>query len=303
MVTNKLMVLMPEMAVFVTVIEEGSFARTAIRLGVAPSSVSRSISRLENALEKKLIARTTRKLSLTPVGEEVFGLCKDMLQSAKQAVDAAQSEEGEVSGVIRFAAPKALSRQVLMPIVLEFIETHPDISVHFKVIDHYIDPVSDEVDVVIHITNQPVEGLVAKKLGSTRLVVCATPAYLLQHGTPELPGDLARHNCICLGEMPADRSWKFTKDAKDKTVTVGGSLTVNHSEIRREAVLRGLGISIFPEFVIADYIASGKVIEVLSDWYLNGRYQGDIVAQYPYSKFVPNQVKVFLAFLSERWQA
>ncbi len=300
--TNKLMTLMPEMAVFVTVIEEGSFARTATRLGVAPSSVSRSISRLENALENKLIARTTRKLNLTPIGEEVFELCRDMLQSAKQAVDAAQTVEGEVSGVIRFAAPKALSRQVLMPLVLDFVDTYPKVSVHFKVLDHYIDPVSDEVDVVIHITNHPVEGLVAKKLGESRLVVCASPGYLHKNGTPVDPVELSNHNCICLGENPADRKWTFTQDTEEKTVAISGSLTVNHSEIRRDAVLRGMGISIFPEFAIKDYLASGRVIEVLHDWYLNERYQGEIIAQYPYSKFVPNQIKVFLAFLSERWQ-
>ncbi|MGO1190507.1 LysR family transcriptional regulator, partial [Vibrio casei] len=123
--TNRIMHLMPEMATFVTIIEEGSFSKAAIKLGVMPSSVSRSISKLETQLQQKLIERTTRQLRLTSVGEDVFQLCLDMLNSAKQAVNAAQSNQNNVSGDLSIAAPKALSRQILMPIILAFIKQYP----------------------------------------------------------------------------------------------------------------------------------------------------------------------------------
>lgn len=295
--TNRIMHLMPEMATFVTIIEEGSFSKAAIKLGVMPSSVSRSISKLETQLQQKLIERTTRQLRLTSVGEDVFQLCLDMLNSAKQAVNAAQSNQNNVSGDLSIAAPKALSRQILMPIILAFIKQYPDVSLKWKVADHYIDPIGGEVDVVIHITDKPVEGLVAKTLGSVKRVACASPAYIKKHGLPTHPDDLFSHQCIGYGESAADNTWILTKDAKKHVIKIKGAIAVNHSEIRREAVLQGLGISIFPDFTLSKYLNSGELIQVLPEWHINGNYQGNIVAQYPQSKYIPNQLKAFLNFI------
>lgn len=290
--------LMPEMATFVTVIEEGSFSKAAIKLGVMPSSVSRSISKLETALQQKLIERTTRRLRLTSVGEDVFQLCLDMLQSAKQAVHAAHTNTDEISGELTIAAPKALARQVLMPTVLEFIKAYPNVCLKWKVTDHYIDPVGGEVDVVIHITDHPVEGLIAKSLGSVKRIACASPDYIQKHGLPIHPSDLTTHQCIGYGETPADSSWTLSQNTKKYTINIKGSLAVNHSEIRREAVLQGLGISIFPDFTITDYLDSGELIQIFPEWYIKGNYQGKIVAQYPQSKYIPNQLKAFINFLN-----
>ncbi|WED29705.1 LysR family transcriptional regulator [Vibrio sp. DW001] len=297
---NKLMVLLPEMAIFVVVIEEGSFSRAAIKLGVAPSSVSRSVARLENALQQKLIERTTRSLRLSTIGEEVFCLCIDMLNSAKSAVNAAYSESDTISGLVRVSAPKALARQVLSPIILDFLQTHPNVSIQIQSEDHFIDPIGNEVDVVIHITDKPVEGLVAKLLGNSRLVLCASPAYIDTHGVPHSPSDLVTHNCIRLGESAADRKWSFNLERNIETVNIDGNFAANHTEIRKDAVLRGLGISVFPEFTINELIQSGEVVEVLPDWTLNGRYQGQIVAQYLQSKYVPAQLKLFVEYLHEQ---
>ena len=299
--TNKLIPLLSEMAIFVNVVESGSFSRTAQKLGVSPSSVSRSVTRLENALQEKLLERTTRKMRLSSTGQEVYALCSDMMNSAKLAVSAAQVDKSEVSGALRVAAPKALSRQVLMPMVLDFIELYPHVALQLKVADHYIDPIGDEVDVIIHITDKPTEGLIAKPLANCRLVMCASPEYLEQHGTPIHPEDIASHNCLCLGENPRDRVWDFTNNLKKVSINVKGSFTVNHSEIRREAVIRHTGISVFPEFAIQSYIESGQVIEILPDWHVGGNYQGNIVAQYAQSKFIPGQIKTFVEYLQQRF--
>ncbi len=300
--TNRLIPLLSEMAIFVNVVDSGSFSNTAKKLGVSPSSVSRSVTRLEEALEEKLLERTTRQMRLSSTGQEVYQLCSDMLNSAKLAVSAAQSDRSRISGPLRVAAPKALSRQVLMPMILEFIETYPNILLQLKVADHYIDPIGDEVDVIIHITDAPTEGLVARKITQYRLVACASPDYLAKHGTPIHPEDIASHNCLCLGENPRDRVWEFTNNHKKVSVNVSGSFTVNHSEIRREAVISGIGISVFPEFAIQQYLDSGKVIEILPDWHVGGRYQGQVVAQYPQSKFIPAQIKTFVDFIQEKFR-
>ncbi|RTZ17989.1 LysR family transcriptional regulator [Vibrio aquaticus] len=299
--TNKLIPLLSEMAIFVNVVESGSFSKTAKKLGLSPSSVSRSITRLENALEEKLLERTTRQMRLSTKGQEVYGLCSDMMYSAKMAVSAAQTNKKEVSGSLRIAAPKALSRQVLMPMILDFIDQYPNVALQLKVADHYIDPIGDEVDVIIHITDKPVEGLIAKTLTECRLIMCASPSYLASHGTPAHPNDIANHNCLCLGENPRDRVWGFTQGTQKVSVNAKGSFAVNHSEIRREAVLRGVGISVFPEFAIQPYLDSGQVLEVLKDWHVGGNYQGKVTAQYAQSKFIPEQIKAFVDYLQERF--
>ncbi|MBG0755863.1 LysR family transcriptional regulator [Vibrio cidicii] len=298
--TNRLIPLLSEMAVFASVVEAGGFSAAAQKLGVAPSSISRSVTRLENALQEKLLERTTRQMRLTASGQQVYLLCSDMMSAAKLAVSAAQSEKDQVSGMLRIAAPKALSRQVLTPVLLNFIEDFPKISLQLKVADHYIDPIGDEVDVIIQITDKPTEGLVARSLGRCRLVLCASPEYLQQQGTPNHPDDLVGHNCLCLGENPRDRVWDFYQAEQKVSVNVRGSLTVNHSEIRREAVLRGFGISLFPEFAIRPYIESGALTELLSDWHLGGNYQGQILAQYAQSKYIPNQIKALVDYLQQR---
>jgi len=301
--TNRLIPLLSEMAIFVNVVESGSFSKTAKKLGLSPSSVSRSITRLENALEEKLLERTTRQMRLSTTGQEVYSLCSDMMNSAKMAVSAAQADKSEVSGSLRVAAPKALSRQVLMPMILDFIDAYPNVALQLKVADHYIDPIGDEVDVIIHITDKPTEGLIAKTLDECRLIMCASPNYIEQHGMPIHPDDIAQHNCLCLGENPRDRVWDFTHNLKKVSINVSGSFAVNHSEIRREAVIRGVGISVFPEFAIRSYIDAGEVVEVLKDWHVGGNYQGKVIAQYAQSKFIPGQIKTFVEYLQQRFQA
>lgn len=288
------------MAIFVNVVESGSFSQTAKKLGVSPSSVSRSITRLESALEEKLLERTTRQMRLSSTGQEVYSLCSDMMNSAKMAVSAAQVDKTDVSGSLRVAAPKALSRQVLMPFILDFIDEYPNVSLQLKVADHYIDPIGDEVDIIIMITDKPMEGLIAKPLGHCRLVLCASPEYIEQYGMPIHPQDISGHNCLCLGENPRDRVWEFTNNNKKVSINVNGSFIVNHSEIRREAVLRGVGLSVFPEFAIQSYIDSGQVIEVLRDWHVGGNYQGKIIAQYAQSKYIPSQIKTFIEYIQNR---
>lgn len=300
--TNKLISLLSELATLVKVVELGTFSQAAKNLGVAPSSISRSISRLEQAVGEKLLERTTRKMRLTPTGQQVFLLSRDMLASAKMAVSAAQSDNSDISGVLRIAAPKALSRQLLMPVIFNFVRDYPKVSFHLKAQDETIDFVTDEVDVLIQITEKPIEGLISKSLGVCQSVLCASPAYLAAHGVPNHPSDLEDHQCLPLGEYPKDNIWHFTSAEQHVSATVQGPLMVNHSEIRREAVLQGMGVSVFAEFVVAPLIKSGQLVALLDDWDMAGNYQGEIVIQYPQSKYIPSQVKQFIDYLQQSFK-
>lgn len=300
--TNKIISLLTEMAAFVMVVESESFSKAGKKLNVTPSSVSRSVSRLEAALGHKLLERTTRKVSLNPKGKEVFEFCHAMLSSAKLAANAAQTIEGQPRGVLRIAAPKAFAKQVMAQIVLDFAQAYPQVRVKLKAADHFIDPISDEVDVIIRLTNQPIEGLIARTLSHTRLILCASPDYLLKMGSPETPAALAHHQCITLGEEAGDDVWQFIKNEQKVKVRVNESFAANHTQIRRDAALRGFGIGIFPDFAIQDTIEKGELIPVLGDWQLLGKYQGDIVAQYAQSKYIPTQIRTFVDFLQSRFE-
>ena len=299
--TNKVISLLTEMATFVAVVENESFSKAGKKLNQAPSSVSRSISRLEAAFGNKLLERTTRKVSLNPKGKEVFELCQAMLASAKQAAMAAQSIEGEVSGVLRIAAPKAFVKKVLAPIALDFAQAYPRVIVKLMAVDHFIDPIGDEVDVIIRFTHQPIEGLIAKHLSHSKIILCASPSYLAKRGTPIEPGDLKYHNCITLGEDAGDDVWQFKKGQQKVRVRVTESFSVNHTQVRRDAALRGLGIASFPDFAIQDIIDKGDLTPVLGDWQILGKYQGEVVAQYAQSKFIPTQIRTFIDYLTARF--
>lgn len=298
--TNKLIPLLSDMAIFVTVVEQGNFSKTAKKLGVTPSAVSRQISRLEDALGIKLLQRTTRQLALTESGTITFNYCKQMVESADQAINASRSATSTVSGLLRVAAPKSLANKVLKPLFVEFLKCYPDIQLHLKVSDRVLDPIHDGVDFLIHINDNPIEALVNVKLGHVKSLVCASPDFLSNHKLPSHPDDLKSLPCICLGENLADSRWRFSKNNQQTTVQVAGSYLVNHSEMRRDAIEQGIGIGSLPDYIAEQGIKTGKLIALLEDWQLTGNYQGYVCLQYVQSKYLPNKNRVFIDFMKQK---
>ena len=298
--TNKLIPLLSDMAILVTVVEQGNFSKAAKKLGVTPSAVSRQISRLEDALGIKLLQRTTRKLALTESGTITFNHCKQMVESADQAVSASRSATSTVSGLLRVAAPKSLANKVLRPLFVEFLKCYPDIQLHLKVSDRILDPIHDGVDFLIHINDKPIEALVNVKLGHVEHVVCASPDYLAHYRLPLHPDDLKELACICLGENMADSRWRFSHKNQYTTVQVAGSYLINHSEMRKDAIEQGFGIGSLPDYIAQQGIKAGTLIPLLEDWQLTGSYQGDICLQYVQSKYLPNKNRVFIDFMKQK---
>ncbi|MBA6397621.1 LysR family transcriptional regulator [Colwellia sp. BRX10-4] len=298
--TNKLIPLLSDMAILVTVVEQGNFSKAAIKLGVTPSAVSRQISRLEDALGIKLLQRTTRQLALTESGTLTFNYCKQMIESAEQAVNASSSTTSTVSGLLRVAAPKSLANRVLRPLFAEFLKCYPDIQLHLKVTDRILDPIHDGVDFLIHINDSPIEALVNVKIGRSEQVLCASPDFLANHPLPKHPDDLKDLPCLCLGENMSDSRWRFSQKNQQTTVQVTGSYLLNHSEMRRDAIEQGFGIGSLPDYIAQQGISSGKLIPLLEDWRLQGNYQGDICLQYVQSKYLPNKNRIFIDFMKQK---
>ncbi|MGF1727705.1 LysR family transcriptional regulator [Photobacterium nomapromontoriensis] len=297
--TNKLIALMPELAVFKIVVDEGSFTAAAKKLGVTPSALSKQLSRLEHTLSAKLLERTTRKLVITESGKGIYNQCSTLIEATKQAVEFTSSEHITPSGSLTVAAPKAFLSIVLQPMVKPFLDQYPDIELKLKATDGDIDLISDGIDVVFRLTEKPTEGLVVKHMGTVSLALCASPEYLLKRGTPHHPKDLTGHDCIYLGETATDHIWDFVKDGDAHSITVKGRYAVNHSQMRLKGVIDGLGIGIFPDFVIKQALAEGTVKEVLEDWTIKGNYQGDIALQFAQTKFMPARLRVFIDYVAE----
>jgi DNA-binding transcriptional LysR family regulator len=300
--TNKLIPLLPDMAIFVTVVEQGNFSEAARKMGVTPSAVSRQISRLEDALGIKLLQRTTRQLALTESGQITFDYCKQMVESAEQAVNASGSATSTVTGLLRVTAPKSLASRVLRPIFVEFLKCYPDIQLHLKVTDRVLDPIHDGVDFLIHINDSPIEALVNVKIGRIEQVICASPDFLKKYKVPTHPDDLKHLPCISLGENSADNRWRFKKENQQATIQVSGSYLLNHSVMRRDAIEQGFGIGSLPDYTALQGIQAGNLIPLLEDWQLQGSYHGDICLQYVQSKYMPNKNRVFIDFMKEKFR-
>lgn len=295
--TNKIITLMPDMASFVAVVEAGSFSAAAKRMGMTPSATSRQISRLETALSIKLLERTTRKVALTEAGKGVYATCRNMLDNAREVVDQSASFSAIPQGKLRISAPKAYAKQVLEPMLLTFVAEFPDIQLHMMVTDRFVNPVDDEVDVIFRITQSPVEGLVGHKVSTVASVLVASPAYLKSRGQPVHPLELNQHECIALGEDPADALWRFRDQGKEVSLRVHGRYTANHTEMRLNAVKANLGIALLPDFVAKAGLANGELVQVLVDYPLVGGYQGGVYLQYAQSKYVPTAIKAFVGFV------
>ncbi|TFH90181.1 LysR family transcriptional regulator [Vibrio ouci] len=300
MKNTKLIALLPDLASFILIVDEGSFTAAAKQLNVTPSALSKLVTRLESSLSVKLFERTTRKLIITRAGQQVYDQAMVMLNAAKQAVELSTSAHEEMSGALTVAAPEAFLNSVLQPHVVPFLRQHPDIQLKLRVADGEIDLIRDGIDVAFKLTDKPDENLVLKEVSKTNLVLCASPDYIAQRGMPEHPTELEQHDCLYLAENDRDHIWDFFKDDEYHSVSVSGRYAVNHSQMRLTGVKNALGIGIFHDFVIADAIAQKQVVPVLSDWTIKSNYHGAIAMQYPQTKYMPARLRGFIDYITEQ---
>ena len=195
---NKQYALMYEMAVFVEVVKRGSFTAAAQALGSSTSSVSRSVTKLENALATSLMQRTTRKLRLTSSGDEVYTRCKQMVEASELVLEVSDRLNQEIEGDISISVPKAVGSTVIHPLMPEFLERYPKVNVHMILDDRSLDLIDNNIDLALRITDQPPPGLMGRELFQLDHMLCASPAYLEKHALPEHPSELVNHSCIYL---------------------------------------------------------------------------------------------------------
>ncbi|WP_047193119.1 LysR family transcriptional regulator [Caldimonas brevitalea] len=295
--TDDFLEVMHELVAFVRVVESGSFSAAARRHGQTPSAVSRQVARLEQAMGVCLLQRTTRQLRLTEAGLEVLERGREMVAAAQASLQVAEGHVGTPKGLVRISAPKAFSRHVLQPALLDFLQRFPEVDVHMLVVDRSVDPLREGVDLVIRLTDDPPQGMVARALMPVRQLVLASPTYLSSHPPVSAPEDLMAHSCLAIGEQERDSRWRFVRGDDEVEVAVAGRYTVNHSEMRLAAVEAGLGVGCVPDFVAEDALKAGRVVRLLPEWAFDTNYQGLAHLLYSASRYTAPKVRALIDHL------
>ncbi|WP_347555710.1 LysR family transcriptional regulator [Robbsia sp. KACC 23696] len=292
--------LLPDIAVFAKVAEAESFSAVARQLGRTPSSVSKQIARLENALGVQLLVRTTRSLRLTDAGQAAYAHGRAMLSASQEVVALSDRFVKAPQGKISLSVPRAFAVKVVQPIAIDFLKCYPLVDLQLIVTDRVIDPFQEDVDLTIRITDTPPEGLTGRPLTPVRQVVCASPAYFQEYGRPDHPSELAGHRCVFLGEAPDDNVWHFHRDAEKVSVKVAGRYVCNHSPMRLDAAKAGLGIACMLDFMVGDTLSSGALEAIFTDWELRTPWQGAAWLLYPGTRYLSARHRLFVDFLVSR---
>jgi DNA-binding transcriptional LysR family regulator len=287
------------MQLFVRVAELGSFAAVAQQMGVARSVVTRQIAALENHLGCKLMARSTRRLTLTSAGTAYLEKCRVILNLVEVAETDLAAERQAPRGHIRVSVPLSFGLKRLAPLLLDFARRYPEVSLDMDFSDRRQNLIEEGIDLTIRITRQLAPGDVARKLGSSVMKVVAAPDYLARHGCPRTPAELAHHEFLGY-TFTAGNSLPFMVDGKLETVQLRSRITASNGDVLMAAAAQGLGITCHPDFIGDEYIADGRVVHILSDY---PQPELGIYALLPGNRQVPHRVRVLKDFLVERFAA
>jgi DNA-binding transcriptional LysR family regulator len=251
------------MSILVTVAEAGSLSAGARRLNTPLTTVSRKISDLERHLKTRLLARSSRRMTLTDAGKSYVAACKRILEEVVEAERIAAGEYTAPKGELNITAPIVLGRLHLVPVLSDFLQTYPDIDVCLTLVDRLVNLTEEGIDVALRVGDLPDSALIATRIGTIHRVFAASPSYLTTRGTPQEPADLVRHDCVGVQGFTGPSFWRFADDGE---VPVRYRLTANSTDAACEAAKAGLGIiSVFSHHV-ATAFQDGTLVPILPDF-------------------------------------
>jgi DNA-binding transcriptional LysR family regulator len=285
------------MRTFVRVAELGSFAEAARQLGVARSVVTRQVSALERRLGAKLMTRSTRKLALTSAGAGYLARSRVILNLVEAAETDIAAERAVPRGRIRIGLPLSYGLRRLTPLLLEFAASQPEISLEMDYTDRHLNLIEEGFDLSIRVTSRLAPGDVARRLGSCRMMVVASPDYLARRGRPAHPGELASHECLSYLGGPSPLSWRFEVEGEFRSFDIKSRVAANNGEALVEAAARGLGLTLEPDFIAEEWLASRRVAQVLEEFRTP---ELGVYALMPSGTHIPYRVRALLDFLASR---
>lgn len=252
------------MALFQTVAQAGSLSAAGRRLGIPLATVSRRMGELEARLGARLLVRGSRNITLTPAGEAYFVASRRILDDLTEAERAASGEYAQVQGQLVITAPVVFGRLHLLPVVTAFLRENPKVDVQLTLADRLLHFQDDHVDLALRIGRLPDSALLATRIGEVRQVLCASPAYLVEHGEPQDLEALARHDCIAFTALGQPDRWTFPGSAAGESLTLAPRLSVNTAEAALDAAAEGLGITRVLSYQMAQAEADGRLRRILT---------------------------------------
>jgi DNA-binding transcriptional LysR family regulator len=284
------------MAVFARVVQAGSFTGAATMLGLSKSVVSARISALEARLGVRLLHRTTRSLSLTSDGARLHEKCARLVAAADEAEGALASAFSEPEGIVRVTVPVGMGLLHLTNMARELHALYPRLVIDISLSDHQVDIIAEGFDVAVRVAERlEPSALVARRIGRERMIVCASSTYIALHGEPSLPQDLENHNCLRLGTL--SKQWTFRSGRQTIAVPISGSLMTDNIVMLRQATLDGIGIARLPMSLVSADIESGKLQRILSDHALG---EPSLFIVHPYRRHMPTKVRAVIDYLISR---
>ena len=285
------------MSTFLAVVDDGSLSAAARRLKTPLPTVSRKISELESHLRTKLFNRSSRQLVLTDAGSSYLAACKRILADVTEAERTAAGEYAAPTGELSVTTPIGIGRTILIPIMVDFLKTYPDIKARLIPNDRALSLFQEQIDVGVRLGALPDSSLVAIRVGTTRRVICASPAYLAARGTPRAPEDLVGHDCISYAGFSLPDAWTFVRDKATIAVPVHTRLTVGSAEAAYAAARAGIGITIALSYQLKVDPERGALTTLL-DEFLPAPLPINLV--YAANRFLPIKVRAFLDFAAPR---
>lgn len=285
------------MVVFSHVVETGSFTGAARRLGIAKSAISKHISVLEESLGARLLNRTTRRLSLTDIGEQYYQSCRKMVEAVEEAKQCVTALQEKPRGTLKVSCPASFGISHITPLLHEFLQLYPSLNAELLLDDTVLDMTEHGIDVAIRVGWLHDSSLRAKKLRDAPRLLCASPRYLEQVGVPKEPQDLVAYNWVIFSLLPTPYKFTFTRKNKSTSIQVKGRIKINNGSAVRSLLLAGEGIAALSDFLVAEDIAKGKLVQLLPDYHIA---EAGIYAVYHEQRLQQVKIRKFIDFLTQK---
>ena len=288
------------MSTLIAAVEAGSLSAASRKLGMPLATVSRKVSELEAHLRTRLVNRTSRRLTLTDAGRSYVTAAKRILLDIDEAERAAGGEYVAPRGDLNVTAPIVFGRLHVLPVAIEFLKAFPEIDIRLTLADGIVNLHEDDVDLAVRIGELPDSSLVATRVGSIRRVVCASPAYFAERGTPENPDDLTTHDCITFHGLNAPESWQFAAGKSTVSVPIHSRLTVNTAEAAIDAAIASVGVTRVLSYQVASALHAGTLALALEKF---EPAPWPVSLVYPSHGLLPVKLRAFIDFAAPRLKA
>jgi DNA-binding transcriptional LysR family regulator len=281
--------------VFVAIAERASLTAAADLLDMSRATVTRHLADMESWTGARLFHRSTRRITLTAAGEATLLRCREMLSLAEQIPLVGEQHNETLQGILRMASSPSLALATLTTAIAEFLRRHPLAAIDLQVGYKAVNLIEDRIDLAIRITNHLEPGLIARRIGECPSLICASPAYLRQHGEPQRAEDLAQHNCLTFAYF-GKSLWNFERGTDTLGVPVSGNLSTNDSLVLLQAAVDGAGITMQPAYSAAPLIRQGTLVQLLAK---EKPQTLGVYALYSSREYQPALLRAMLDFLVE----